>query len=106
MALPAIQNNFLSYVTKDTETPKATSKVSQINSTPAYPSKITLRWLYEHVPIKFYIAIAAIVVTIFFLGLGAGKVGLQDYLARKFFAHSEKAPKTQIQVTPKSGAPD
>lgn len=40
------------------------------------PEKITLQWLFDHVPISMWLALAGVLVTVFMLGINAAKLSI------------------------------
>ncbi|MFX0199464.1 MAG: hypothetical protein ACFFCW_25360 [Candidatus Hodarchaeota archaeon] len=79
---PPIQDNN-GLIKEEAElTPLNSSKLSK--SRLELPDKVTLSWLWEHVPVKFWIWAIGIIFTAFLLGLTVGQVNwIQDLIVGK-----------------------
>lgn len=62
------------------------------------PSTVTLKWLYEHVPVKLVLAAVVFIIVVFGAGVGVGKLGLIDYAINKFSSHEPAALNKPILV--------
>jgi hypothetical protein len=56
-----------------------------------YPEKVTLSWLYKHVPVKLWISFVAILLTAFSLGLAFSETKLYGTIKGEIHSSQEKS---------------
>lgn len=64
--------------------PDLVNRVNEVTTTLSSPDRVTIAWLFAHVPVRTWALFASVLLAAFLIGVGVGSMGLKAWLLSLF----------------------